>query len=258
MKQILDVTVRTNTRLSPDCSRLDVVRADGREFPELKPGQFAALGIREQIDGAWLRRPVSIHCLSEDRQTLSFVVKAVGRVSEALCRMTAGDGLSVVLPLGNGFPLEGMTGRRVLIVGGGVGLAPLPYYAARLRDAGAFPVILAGARSREELLIETLAVDGVPLECTTLDGSHGIKGVVTDSPLTDDGGFDVWVCCGPLPMMKAVARKAKLAGAECYVSLENKMACGLGACLCCVEKTAKGNVCTCTDGPVFNIKDLLW
>ena len=97
-----------------------------------------------------------------------------------------------------------------------------------------------------------------PVEVATEDGSKGTRGFVTDCPSLNDYKYDIWAVCGPMPMMKAVARIARSRDIECYVSLENKMACGLGACLCCVEKTVDGNQCTCTSGPVFNAATLLW
>ena len=140
-----------------------------------------------------------------------------------------------MLPLGNGFT-PAKTGEKVLLIGGGVGVAPLLYMGAAMKQAGQEPTFLLGARTAQD----------------------GEKGFVTNHSILSQEQFDRISTCGPTPMMKAVARLAVAKGIACEASLENLMACGLGACLCCVEKTTEGNVCVCKDGPVFNIQSLLW
>ena len=165
-----------------------------------------------------------------------------------------GEILNVVLPLGNGFTMQK---QRQLLVGGGVGVAPLLYLGRKLKEMGVEPTFLLGARSAKDLLMtdDFKAVGRVYV--TTEDGSEGEKGFVTDHTIWDKEMFELISTCGPAPMMKAVARKAKEKGIRCEVSLENKMACGVGACLCCVEKVKdKGNVCVCTEGPVFDAEQL--
>ena len=150
------------------------------------------------------------------------------------------------------------TGKRYLLVGGGVGVAPLLYLGKVLCGSGIDVTFLLGARTRGDLLMsEKFAKYGRVL-VTTEDGSMGEKGFVTNHSVLAQERFDMIQCCGPTPMMKAVARYASTEAIDCEVSLENLMACGLGACLCCVEKTVDGNLCVCKDGPVFNIKRLLW
>jgi dihydroorotate dehydrogenase electron transfer subunit len=169
-----------------------------------------------------------------------------------------GDIINVLLPLGNTFPINQVSGKKLLLIGGGVGVAPLLYYGYYLKNVcNAEVEFLLGARTQEDLLLmdEFKAVGTV--HTTTEDGSFGTKGFVTNHNALSDN-FDMWCVCGPAPMMKAVAAQAKKQNIECYVSLENMMACGLGACLCCVEKTVKGNVCVCTEGPIFNINQLTW
>jgi dihydroorotate dehydrogenase electron transfer subunit len=151
-----------------------------------------------------------------------------------------------------------MDGKKVLLIGGGVGVAPLLYYGYYLKNTcNANVEFLLGARTQEDLLMLNEFKSIAPVHCTTEDGSFGTKGFVTNHAAMAEHA-DAWCVCGPAPMMKAVAAQAKQSGTDCFVSLENMMACGLGACLCCVEKTVKGNVCVCTEGPVFNINQLTW
>ena len=146
-----------------------------------------------------------------------------------------------------------------LLVGGGVGVAPLLYLGKKIKEQGGEATFLLGARTAKDLLMidDFKAVGRVFV--TTEDGSEGEKGFVTNHSILSNEVFDMISTCGPKPMMAAVAKYAAKTDTECEVSLENKMACGLGACLCCVEKTQdKGNVCICTEGPVINSKRLEW
>ena len=137
-------------------------------------------------------------------------------------------------------------------------MAPLLYQGASLKTAGVQPIFLLGARTSHDLLMLDEFRKYGEVCVTTEDGSEGECGFVTQHSILQQRQFDMIQTCGPTPMMKAVARYAYQQGVECEVSLENMMACGLGACLCCVEKTTDGNLCVCKDGPVFNINKLLW
>ena len=127
-----------------------------------------------------------------------------------------------------------------------------------MKELGIEPTFLLGARTAKDLLLMEEFRRYGRVFVTTEDGSEGEKGFVTQHSLLQKETFDLIQSCGPTPMMKAVARYACQVDVECEVSLENMMACGLGACLCCVEKTVGGNLCVCKDGPVFNVKRLLW
>ena len=169
-----------------------------------------------------------------------------------------GDKLNCLLPLGNSFTIPSSPNEKFLLVGGGVGVAPLLYLGHKIHEMGGVPTFLLGARSAHDLLeIDRFRAVG-RVFLTTEDGSEGERGFVTGHSILNNERFDHICTCGPKPMMQAVARYAVKSGTECEVSLENLMACGLGACLCCVEKTTEGNVCVCKEGPVFNIKKLLW
>lgn len=256
MPQLREFVITRSQRLTADYGMLAVTPATAGPLPEFRPGQFVQVQV-PRTPGVMLRRPISVHDF--DGRELSLLIRRAGRGTASLTGMGEGESLSLVAPLGNGFSLpDASSRRRPLLVGGGVGVAPLLYLGRKLKAAGVEPVFLLGARSKADLLCLDAFESVGEVYVSTDDGSAGSPGVVTLNPALARGGWDMIYCCGPAPMMKAVAAIARERGVECEVSLENMMACGIGACLCCVEKTVKGNVCVCTEGPVFNIKQLTW
>lgn len=255
-KYLMDFRVRQNVRISPLYSLLKLEPAgDGAVMPAVEPGQF----VQVEIPGSkttYLRRPISVNFVDYDAGMLWLLVRKAGAGTAALVDMREDSVLNVLLPLGRGFSVR--TGSRMLLVGGGVGVAPLLYLGKVCRDHGVDVAFLLGARSRADLLELDLFGKYGDVYVSTEDGSAGERGFVTAHSVLGGGGFDAIACCGPMPMMKAVAARARELGVDCEVSLENVMACGLGACLCCVEDTVHGNVCVCKEGPVFNINDLKW
>ena len=257
-KYIVDLSVRAVEHLS--AKHVLIRLTSEQRLPEMQAGQF----VEVRVDGAentFLRRPISINFVDRDANELWLMVAMVGEGTRRLGSLRPGDTLNGVLPLGNGWtlPAADVEGRkcRVLLVGGGVGVAPLLYLGATLRDRGVEPTFLLGGRSAKDLLeLEYFKRYG-RVCVTTEDGTSGERGFVTNHSVLEEP-FDHIATCGPTPMMKAVACYARQKGIDCEASLENMMACGLGACLCCVEKTTEGNLCVCKDGPVFNIKRLLW
>ena len=256
-KYILDLQVKSVERVH---ERYVLIRlTDDKPLPEMLPGQF----VEVRVDGSsttFLRRPISINFVDKQANELWLLVACVGDGTRRLAELKAGDTLNCVLPLGNGFslPCDDVAGHRTLLVGGGVGVAPLLYLGKVLKEKGLEPTFLLGARSAKDLLMLSEFEKYGRVLVTTEDGTMGEKGFVTNHSVLQQEQFDMIQVCGPTPMMKAVARYANEKGIECEVSLENLMACGLGACLCCVEKTKEGNLCVCKEGPVFNIKRLLW
>lgn len=236
-------------------SRLTLAPADGSMLPAILPGQFVQ--VAANTPGVFLRRPISINDVNYDQNTIDLLIRKAGKGTSTLVALKEGDKLNILLPLGNGFSLDVASGSRLLLIGGGVGVVPLLYLGRKLKEAGHKPEFLLGARSAADLLeLDDFAAIGT-VHVSTEDGSMGEHGLVTHHSALE-GNIDTIYCCGPAPMMKAVASIARERAINCEVSLENMMACGLGACLCCVENTVKGNVCVCTEGPVFNINLLNW
>lgn len=254
MKLDLDMVVDQVSHPAKGFALLKLKRADRQPLPEIKPGQFVEVAV-DDSKHTFLRRPISVNFV-DDAGRLWLLIRIAGEGTAHLAECRPGQHLRILLPLGNGFTVDAT--RRVLLVGGGVGVAPLLYYAAQLAEAGCKADVLLGARSADMLLQADEFDKYANVLTATDDGSAGHHGVVTTHPVMTDGAYDLISCCGPAPMMKAVAKVARERGIDCEVSLENMMACGLGACLCCVENTVKGNVCVCTEGPVFNIKMLNW
>ena len=275
-KYCMDLTVASNEHISDHHVLLKLTSK--RPLPEMMPGQFVNIHV-EDSPTTFLRRPISINFVDVSRNELWLLVAAVGEGTKHMAKLKAGDTLNCLFPLGNGFsdlaaiksvicgdaaafsscekPDDDQR-LRVLLVGGGVGVAPVLYQGAEIKRQGGQPVFLLGARSAKDLLELDLFRNFGKVYGTTEDASAGEKGFVTNHSILQDEHFDFIQTCGPTPMMKAVARFAKEKNIPCEVSLENMMACGLGACLCCVEKTVDGNLCVCKEGPVFNIKKLLW
>ena len=168
-----------------------------------------------------------------------------------------GDKVNVIYPLGNSFSVNGT--KKALLVGGGSGIAPFILLGRELKQKGIDITFLIGARTKEDVLLTDEFKKLGEVLVTTEDGTMGQTGLVTHhSVFTDEFRFDKIYTCGPDPMMKAIAKIADEKGVDCEASLENMMACGFGACLCCVVETNGGNKCVCTEGPVFNTKDLAW
>ena len=228
----------------------------GDPMPVIKTGQFLQLKV-EGSSETFLRRPVSVHDFDNTTGLMKLLVQVVGAGTAKLSELKPGGFVNAVFPLGNSFTLP-ETNEKVLLVGGGCGVAPLLYLGRVIRDKGLQPQFLLGFRNRDSVLeIEEYEKLG-KVFITTEDGSAGVKGYVTSHPVLAERKFKRIYCCGPDAMMKAVSDVAASTGAECEVSLEHLMACGFGVCLCCVVSTTSGNVCTCTDGPVFNTKELKW
>lgn len=255
-KYVLDLRVVEVRRLHERYVLIRLTREE--QLPQMIPGQFVEVKVEGSVE-TFLRRPISVNFVDYEHNELWLLVAVVGEGTRQMARLTAGDALNIVGPLGNGFsmPCEDAC-REVLLVGGGVGVAPLLYQGAALEVAGVKPVFLLGARTAKDLLMLDEFRKYGEVFVTTEDGSEGERGFVTQHTVLQKRQFCLIQSCGPTPMMKAVARFAYQQNIECEVSLENMMACGLGACLCCVEKTTEGNLCVCKDGPVFNIKKLLW
>ena len=224
-------------------------------LPKMFPGQFVEVLV-ENSTTTFLRRPLSIHFVDTSSNELWLLIQAIGDGTRKMGELVIGQTVNLIYPLGNSFSIPS-TPQKVLLIGGGVGVAPLLMLGEALKKKSIEPIFLLGARSKNDLLeLDEFAKYG-KVYTTTEDGSHGEKGFVTHHSILKEQ-FDKIYTCGPTPMMKAVATYAMKNSIDCEASLENTMACGIGACLCCVQDTKEGHKCVCTDGPVFNIKDLKW
>lgn len=256
-KQIDSIKVVDNKRLNKEFFVLQL--QSEKKLPEILPGQF----VQVKVDGSpttFLRRPISVYDVDYSAQTIYLLIKIAGDGTKQLSRLVKGETLNIIYPLGNSFSKP--TSGRVLLIGGGTGVAPLLLLGKYLRQHfNVIPEFLMGYRTKD-LVIEKEKFEAVgKIYITTEDGSMGHKGYVIHHPiLTEDyKGIDMIYTCGPEIMMKEVTKYAKNKGIACEVSLENLMGCGIGACLCCVVDTVdNGNVNTCTEGPIFNSNQLKW
>lgn len=269
-KTALDMRVVANDRLSSNYSLLilktekptvptDTTSKEPFSFHSILPGQFVQVRVKNS-SGTFLRRPISVNYIKPEDNELHLLIRRAGKGTETLCEIEAGNTLNVILPLGNGFSVPDNNGSsqfRPLLVGGGVGVAPLLYLGQCMAKNGIEPHFLLAAKSDKDLLLIEQFRELGTVYISTDDGTAGTPGLVTANPALREPWSRIY-CCGPMPMMKAIAAIAHETGVPCEVSLENTMACGLGACLCCVEDTVDGHVCVCTDGPVFPTDKLKW
>jgi len=254
MKRTVDTRVISNTWLTSEYFVLEL--ALDHSLDGIKPGQFVQVRV-DNSPGTFLRRPISIYDVDLDRNLMRLLIKVAGEGTSSLSRLKKDDILNIITPLGNSFSIPGKD-SRALLVGGGVGVAPLYLMGKILFERGIPFSFLLGYRTASQLIEPDKFRSLGELFITTDDGTAGHKGMVISHPVLTSGSHNRIYCCGPDPMMKAVAAIAASRKIECEVSLENMMACGIGICLCCIEETVRGNLNTCTEGPVFNIKELKW
>ena len=249
MKHITDFTIVHREQLGKHYFALTLQHPES--LPLIAAGQFVEVEVRHCRE-VLLRRPISIHDVNPEDNTLTLLVQVVGKGTRQLATLKEGDSLNLIYPLGHGFSIEG---TRPLLVGGGAGIAPLLYLAKCYKAKGIAPTILLGGRTKELIPVREAFEPYGKVLFSTEDGSLGEKGFVTQHPLFS-ADYDRICTCGPTPMMKAIGRYALEKGIACEVSLENMMACGIGACLCCVTDTDEGHKCVCKEGPVFDATKL--
>ena len=211
------------------------------------PGQFVNI----KLDGLFLRRPISV-CDSVENE-LTIIYKVVGKGTEQMKNMKTGEELDILTGLGNGYCLDNV-GEKPLLIGGGVGVPPMYMLAKELIEAGKKVSVILGFNTKSELFCEEdFKALGADVTVTTADGSYGIKGFVTDA--MKDMDYSYFFTCGPEPMLKAVYNTSKTSG---QFSFEERMGCGFGACMGCSCKTLYGNKRICKDGPVLVKEEIIW
>jgi dihydroorotate dehydrogenase electron transfer subunit len=256
LKEVQNLVVAENIPLNATNFLIRLV--SDKPLPKFVPGQFVNVEIKNSNE-IFLRRPFSVFEIDYSKNILSLIVKILGRGSKKLTEVKTGESVSIIFPLGKGFTFPNKN-ESIMLIGGGSGVAPMLYLA---KESGLNPdnvhLILGAKSSEDHINIDNYRQFG-NFYFTTEDGSLGERGFVTQHSVFQNklNTFDKIYACGPDAMMKAIAREAKKSNIFCEVSLENLMACGFGVCLCCIEPTVRGNLCVCTEGPVFNINDLKW
>ncbi len=243
MKQVI-LTITENSPLTRDVMRM---RLQGDTSAITGPGQFVNI----QLDGFYLRRPISVCDVVGD--TLTIIYKVVGKGTEKMRTMTPGQTLDVLTGLGNGYDLS-KSGDKPLLVGGGVGVPPMYMLAKQLREMGKEVSVILGFNTQSEIFYENeFKALGCSVPVTTVDGSYGVKGFVTNAM----GGLDYtyFYTCAPEPMLRALYNAGATSG---QFSFEERMGCGFGACMGCSCHTVTGYKRICKDGPVLEKEEILW
>ena len=234
----------TNIRLTESVYQM-ILRGDTSALT--RPGQF----VNVKIEGEFLRRPISVCDYTNSFITL--IYKVVGRGTEKMSKMKEGEMLDLLVGLGNGFDTS-KSGKTPVLIGGGVGVPPMYNLAKTLISEGKIPTVILGFNTDKEIFYkEEFEKLGIKVIITTVDGSFGIKGFVTDA--LKDLRYSYFYTCGPMPMFKAIERTAKGSG---QYSFEERMGCGFGACMGCSCKTKYGNKRICVDGPVLEREEIIW
>ena len=248
-----EATVLRNEVIAPDIRLLTVVWPDRDHAPHA--GQFFTLRSWGADEAPFLSRPISVHRWNPDSSTIEFLYQVVGEGTEKLAQLKQQDTFQLTGPMGNGFDVPDILSKykKIAVVGGGIGTAPLLLLCKQLCRAGVRPDVYVGLRDT------SYGMDRFVPWChdvfvATDSGNEGHHGLVTD--LLDAKNYDIVLTCGPMVMMRGVAKLCAAANVPCLASLEKKMACGLGACLGCTCHTKIGPVTVCKDGPVFNAQEV--
>lgn len=248
MDKFYQAKIINNHKLNPTTAIISFTLPESFVLPQA--GQFYMLQVSRGIDPL-LKRPLSIFSVRDGN--IHFLYRIVGRGTECLCRFTSGEMLELLGPLGNPYPVPN---DRIIAVAGGTGIASLHGLLERYPQRA---YLFYGTKNKEEMIIRDLIQElSYQSVFTTDDGSYGIKGNVVDALVKSDLPRLPVYACGPRPMLYAISEWARQKGLPCYVSLEEYMACGIGACLSCVVKTDAGLKSICKDGPVFNIEEIIW
>ena len=239
-------TLRSNERLTPAVWRMTL---EGDTQWITAPGQF----VNVELDGCYLRRPISV--CDWDERTITLIYKVVGEGTALMAGLRPGARLDLLTGLGNGFDVT-KGSRRELLVGGGVGVPPLYNLAKRLLADGREVAVVLGFNTAAEVFFrDEFAQLGCRVVVATADGTEGVRGFVTDAIRESGLTYDYFYACGPLPMLRALSDATKCSG---QLSFEERMGCGFGACMGCSCKTKYGNKRICKEGPVLTKEEVIW
>ena len=239
-------TILSNELIAPQTWRMKLA---GDTSAIRCSGEFVGIA----LDGKFLRRPISVHDC--DWETFTIIYKVVGEGTAAMSRMQPGENLNAMTGLGRGFDIDACR-SKALLLGGGVGAAPLYLLAKELCAQGKeVTVVLGFNKAAEVMLAEEFEALGAAVFVATMDGSAGTRGFVTDVLKVEDIDYDFFYACGPKPMLKAVCESVRGCG---EISLEERMGCGAGFCYCCSVQTVNGPRRVCKDGPVFRKEEIVW
>lgn len=238
-------TILTNEKLTDNVYKMTL---SGDTSGIERPGQFVNI----RLEGLYLRRPISV--CDYDEKTLTIIYKVVGKGTEQMSWLNNGEKLDILVGLGNGYFTE-FSGQKPLLIGGGVGVPPLYNLAKKLNAEGKEPTVILGFNTKSEIFYEQQFTDlGIKVLISTVDGSYGIKGFVTDA-IKKLNDYSHIYTCGPEPMLKAIYNATNVDGSY---SFEERMGCGFGACMGCSCKTKYGNKRICKDGPVLQREEIIW
>lgn len=226
----------------------------------LQPGQFVHIQF-PGMEGHILRRPFSVYYTENEGKVLAILYQVIGYGTSHMTTLPSGTAVSVMGPIGQGWSVPSQI-SSALLVAGGVGGAPLYLQAEALLAQNIEVDVILGAQTAQALVVEERYRDllGKDIFIATDDGTKGHKGFCTDlvDECLSDRSYDCVYCCGPEPMMRIVSSKCLAAGVATYISLEKRMACGIGACLSCIVETKQGRKRSCVDGPVFDAAEVIW
>ncbi|MDX8044956.1 dihydroorotate dehydrogenase electron transfer subunit [Gracilibacillus sp. S3-1-1] len=245
------LTIKSHIQIAQDTYEVVLESALAKQ---LKPGQFVHIALAHHM----LRRPVSVAGVDVQQETFTIIFKIFGEGTRALSTFQAGDSLDVILPCGSYYPIEQLELERALIVGGGIGVPPLYYLAKTLKEKGVQVTSVLGFQTKEQIFYEEKFQALGDTYIATNDGSYGTKGFVTDIIETINPTFDYFFSCGPTPMLQAVS--SQLENHKGYISLEERMGCGVGTCYACVvplKEDATKSKKICKDGPVFSANEVI-
>ncbi|MCZ0703364.1 dihydroorotate dehydrogenase electron transfer subunit [Natronobacillus azotifigens] len=249
IKRVL-ATITSSREIALDTIEMNLAIPEFASFSPIAPGQFVHIQIGSGV-AHQLRRPISIADVDYEKQQITIIFKVIGTGTEELRKYRVQDQLDLLVPCGNGYPIEKIDSKKALLIGGGIGVPPLYYLAKKLVDKGVEVTSILGFQTKDHVFYEQAFQALGDCHVVTNDGSYGYQGFVTNVIETVQPTFDTFFSCGPTSMLKAVTNS--LVDREGYISLEERMGCGVGACYACVipSPNEKGFKKICQDGPVF-------